>query len=776
MKKGELKNIPLVAMRGVVMFPNTVNHFDVSRDSSIKSINYCLDKGDMIFLTCQKDISVEHPEINDLYSYGIVADVRQVLKINEDLLRVLVDCKYRAKLHSIYTYEGIRFSEVSREDAHRILKKDEKTAAALVRSLQEQLNIFVGFVPKIANDILMKVYSDISPAELVEYLAFNLPLQYQDKQTILSEASSVKRLSLLLDLLVKENDVLKIEQEINEKVQDSMMQNQREFYLREQMRTISEELGEEPQVDQDYNKHHLKIESLPLESTYKEKLHKEVNHLSQQSPSSPEYAVIDQYLETVLNLPWNIYTKDNLDIKRAQRILDKDHYGLTEVKDRIVEYLAVRARTGRQGGQILCLVGPPGVGKTSIAKSLADSMGRKFVRMSLGGVRDEAEIRGHRRTYVAAMPGKIIAAIQQAGSSNPLILLDEIDKLGNDYKGDPSSALLEVLDPEQNNSFVDHYLDIPYDLSNAIFVTTANDGGSIPSALYDRMEVIELSSYTRIEKYNIAKKYLLPKQKRIHGLTSSNIVVPDHIINQLIEGYTDEAGVRGLEKVIAKLCRKVVKTMSLQNRSKINVTKQFLLEQLGAPISHDTAIATVDTIGLVNGLAWTAVGGVTLPIEVVIYPGNGKITLTGSLGDVMKESAQLALTIAKMNAHKYGIDPKVFTENDIHLHAPEGAVKKDGPSAGVTMVTAIVSAACKKAVKCNFSMTGEITLQGKVLPIGGLKEKLIAAYKENISDVIIPKANIPNLRDIPEEVLNSLRIHPVSTIDEVLSLALSKES
>ena len=775
MRIDDLLVFPIVAMRGVVLFPDTVNHFDVSREASIKSVNYCLDKGERIFLVCQKDISVEYPKEKDLYSYGVVAEVRQVLKINNELFRVLVDCKFRAKLFTLQQHDDVVFAGVLREDARKILKKDMTTASALVRSVQEQLNIYSNYVPKMANDILLKAYSNSNPKELVEYLAFNLPLQYQDKQEILNESSSLKRLSILLDVLAKENDVLKIEQEINEKIQDSMMQNQREFYLREQMRTISEELGEETTTEQDFNDLHIKVEGLPIDSIYKEKLHKEVNRLSQQPPSSPEYAVIDQYLDTVLNLPWDKYTTDNLDIVRAQKILDKDHYGLKEVKDRIVEYLAVRARTGKQGGQILCLVGPPGVGKTSVAKSLADSMGRRFVRMSLGGVRDEAEIRGHRRTYVAAMPGKIISAIQQAGSSNPLILLDEIDKLGNDYKGDPSSALLEVLDPEQNNSFVDHYVDIPFDLSNVVFVTTANDGSTIPAPLYDRMDVIELSSYTRMEKFNIAKKYLVPKQRKKHGLSSSDVSISDSIIYELIDGYTEEAGVRNLEKTIAKLFRKVVKEIALNPEEKIHITKQFLKTNLGAPISQESAVASKDTIGLVNGLAWTAVGGVALPIEVVFYPGSGRITLTGSLGDVMKESAQLAVTISKLNADKLGISKEVFTENDIHLHAPEGAVKKDGPSAGVTMVTALVSAACKIPAKCDFAMTGEITLQGKVLPIGGLKEKLIAAYKEKIHHVIIPKANVPNLQDVPEEVLSAIEIHPVTSIDEVLALALCKE-
>ena len=775
MRVDDLLVFPVVAMRGVVLFPDTVNHFDVSRDASIKSVNYCLDRGERIFLVCQKDISVEYPKEKDLYSYGVVAEVRQVLKINNELFRVLVDCKYRARIFTLQQHDDVVFAGVLREDARKILKKDLTTASALVRSLQDQLNTFTNFVPKIANDILLKAYSNTNPKELVEYLAFNLPLQYQDKQDILNESSSLKRLSILLDILAKETDVLKIEQEINEKIQDSMMQNQREFYLREQMRTISEELGEEPSLEQDFNDLHLRVESLPIDTVYKEKLHKEVNRLSQQPPSSPEYAVIDQYLDTILNLPWDKYTTDNLDIIRAQRILDKDHYGLKEVKDRIVEYLAVRARTGKQGGQILCLVGPPGVGKTSVAKSLADSMGRRFVRMSLGGVRDEAEIRGHRRTYVAAMPGKIISAIQQAGSANPLILLDEIDKLGNDYKGDPSSALLEVLDPEQNNSFVDHYLDIPFDLSNVVFVTTANDGSAIPAPLYDRMDVIELSSYTRLEKYHIAKKYLIPKQRKKHGLSSTDVTISDSIIYELIDGYTEEAGVRNLEKTIAKLFRKVVKEIAINPDQKIHITKKFIKENLGAPISQESAIANKDTVGLVNGLAWTAVGGVALPIEVVFYPGNGKITLTGSLGDVMKESAQLAVTISKLNAEKLGISNQIFTERDIHLHAPEGAVKKDGPSAGVTMVTALVSAACNIPARCDFAMTGEITLQGKVLPIGGLKEKLIAAYKEKIKHVIIPHANIPNLQDVPEEVMNAIEIHPVSSIDEVLSLALRKE-
>ncbi len=765
----------MVAMRGVVLFPDTVNHFDVSREASMNSVNYCLENSEKIFLIAQKDLSVEYPKEKDLYRYGVVADVRQVLKINDNLFRVLVECKYRAKMVSLSESNGVVFAGICRDDARKILSKDSSTASALVRSIQDQLETYASFVPRMSNDVLLKAFSKPDPKEFVEYLAFNLPIDYHDKQDILEESSSIKRLSMLLNLLAQENDVLRIEQEINEKVQDSMMQNQREFYLREQMRTISQELGEEVPMDQDYSNLHLRIESLPLDEAYKEKLHKEVNRLSQQSPNSPEYAVIDQYLDTVLNMPWRVFSKDNLDIRHAQRVLDKDHYGLQEVKDRIVEYLAVRARTGKQGGQILCLVGPPGVGKTSIAHSLADSIGRKFVRMSLGGVRDEAEIRGHRRTYVAAMPGKIISAIQQAGTSNPLILLDEVDKLGADYKGDPSSALLEVLDPEQNNSFVDHYLDVPFDLSNVIFITTANDGNAIPAPLYDRMDVIELSSYTRLEKFNIAKKHLLPKQKKNHGLTGADFTISDRNLYYVIDAYTEEAGVRKLEKTISKLLRKAVKQLALEPGKKINATRNFILESLGAPISKDSAVSKKDAVGLVNGLAWTSVGGVTLPIEVVTYEGNGKITMTGSLGDVMKESAQLAVTITRVNAAHYNIPADFFAKHDIHLHAPEGAVPKDGPSAGVTMTTALVSAASGRKVRADVAMTGEITLQGKVLPIGGLKEKMIAAYKEEIPNVIIPSGNVANLKEVPEEVLSSIHVIPVSTADEVLENALVKE-
>ncbi len=767
-----LQSFPMVAMRGVVLFPDTVNHFDVSREASMRAVNYCLDNNEKIFLIAQRDISVEHPKEKDLYRYGVVAEIRQVLKINEDLFRVLVECRFRAKMISVAEKENVVFATVCRDDARKILSKDASTASALVRSIQDQLETYASYMPRMSNDIMLKAFSKPDPKEFVEYLAFNLPIDFQDKQDILEESSSIKRLSMLLNLLVQENDVLRIEQEINEKVQDSMMQNQREFYLREQMRTISQELGEEIPSDQDFGAFHLKIEGLPLEEAHKEKLHKEVVRLSQQSPNSPEYAVTDQYLDTVLNLPWTVFSKDNLDIRHAQRILDKDHYGLQEVKDRIVEYLAVRARTGKQGGQILCLVGPPGVGKTSIARSLAESIGRKFVRMSLGGVRDEAEIRGHRRTYVAAMPGKIISAIQQAGTANPLILLDEVDKLGADYKGDPSAALLEVLDPEQNYSFVDHYLDIPFDLSNIIFITTANDGAAIPAPLYDRMDVIELSSYTRLEKFNIAKKHLLPKQKRNHGITSADFSISDQNLYHVIDDYTEEAGVRKLEKTLSKLLRKAVKKLALEPGKKVTATKQFILESLGAPISKDSAVSKTDTIGLVNGLAWTSVGGVTLPIEVVAYEGTGKITMTGSLGDVMKESAQLAATITRVNAEKYSIAKDYFAKHDVHLHAPEGAVPKDGPSAGVTMTTALVSVASGRKAKADLAMTGEITLQGKVLPIGGLKEKLIAAYKEGISNVIIPAGNVPNLKEIPEEVLSAIKIIPVNTIDEVLNHAL----
>ena len=772
LKHSNIQSLPVVPMRGVVLFPDTVNHFDVSRSFSIRAIDHCIETGDSLFLVAQNDINIETPQLSDLYSFGVVGEVRQVLRLKEDYLKVLVDCKYRAKLLSLTEVDGYLLGDVIQQNAHAIRGQDREEAEALMRHIHEQLSEFLGFLPKLSDEIYRKLNSNLSPEEWVEYVAFNLPFSFEDKQSILDQTSSFQRLKMMLDILVKENGAFQIEREINEKVKENMLQSQREYYLREQMRTISQELGEDPYYEEAPTNYDARIDALPIEQVYKDKLKKEAQRMMQQSPSSPEYGVIDQYLDTVCSLPWTEFTTDNLDIKSAQAVLDRDHYGLTDVKDRIIEYLAVRARTGGLNSQIICLVGPPGVGKTSIAKSLAEAMGRKFVRMSLGGVRDEAEIRGHRKTYVAAMPGRIISAIQQSGTANPLILLDEIDKLGNDYKGDPASALLEVLDPEQNQNFVDHYLDIPFDLSNVLFITTANERYSIPNALRDRMDVISLSSYTRTEKFHILKEHLLPKQMKKHGLLKKEVHISDRILYSLIDDYTSEAGVRNLERAVAKLLRKVVRTLQETGETSVRVTNDYLVKALGAPFNRDSLTSRKDTVGYVHGLAWTSAGGVLLPIETVILPGSGKITITGSLGDVMKESVQIALTVCKTLSKDYTFRYNELDKVDIHIHAPEGATPKDGPSAGVTITTALMSALTGIPVHKDVAMTGEITLQGRVLAIGGLKEKLLAAYQEKIHKVLIPKSNMVDLRDVPQEVLDELEIIPVDSVKSLLKDAL----
>lgn len=775
LNKDSVSEMPMLAMREVVVFPDTVNHFDVSREVSVNAIEHCMETGQSIFLVTQIDSSVEDPAMSDVYTYGVVSDVKQVLKVRDGIMKVIVDCKYRARLISFSKLDGMYWASIHKRDATAIRSTEEENARALSRKIREELDVYASFNPRLSTDIIKTANSGISLEKLSEYLAFNLPLETKDKQSVLQQTSSFKRLEILLNIIVKENSVLGIEQEINERVQQNMLNNQREYYLREQMRTISQELGEEYEDSRDSANLKERINALPLEDTFKEKLLKEVDRLSQNPPSSPEYALIDQYLDTVLSLPWSISTKDSFNVEKARRILERDHYGLKDVKERVLEYIAVRSRTTAINGQIICLVGPPGVGKTSIARSLAESMGRKFSRMSLGGVRDEAEIRGHRRTYIGAMPGRIIASVQQAGTNNPLILMDEIDKLGSDYKGDPSSALLEALDPEQNASFMDHYIDVPFDLSNIFFITTANDINSIPSALRDRMDVIELSSYTRVEKFHIAKSHLLKKQMERHGMTKNDVRITDKALYSIIDDYTVEAGVRNLERSIAKVLRKAAIQLSEGASTPISVNNKNIESFLGVPYNRESIASQEDAIGIVNGLAWTAAGGTLLPIEAVVIPGTGRLDITGSLGDVMKESIKLAITFGRTLKGKYKFPDKFLNEYDIHVHAPEGAVPKDGPSAGVTISTAIVSAVCGIPVRKDVAMTGEITLQGRVLAIGGLKEKLIAAHKEKIRTVLIPDANVPDLQEIPDEVKNELNIIPVKRITEVLDVALKND-
>ena len=767
-------NLPLVAMRGVVVFPKTINHFDVGRGKSITAIETSMRNRTPVFLIAQRDIQTETPEKEDLFRYGVVAEVQQVLRFSDSYIKVIVDCKYRARLIELYDQNDYYSAEILRSDIRGIREADSFSIDAMARAIREQLGIYIEHVPKLSEDIILKALSNNEPETLADYLAFNLNIDFSDKQAILEAPSVIKRLKLMHDVLVRENQVLKIEKEINEKVQEALDNNQKEYYLREQIKAITNELGNgSGNVFSEADEFRSKIQAMPLEKEYIDKLLKEVDRLVSTPSNSSEAAVIHAYLDTVVELPWGIFTKDDFNIKRASTILNRDHYGLKKVKERMLEFLAVRALTNRMNGSIICLVGPPGVGKTSIATSIAEALGRKFVRMSLGGVNDESEIRGHRRTYVASMAGRIMSAISHAGSCNPLMLLDEIDKMTQNFRGDPASALLEVLDPEQNSTFKDHYLDVPFDLSQVLFITTANNPSEIPPALYDRMDVIELSSYTREEKFKIAKLHLIKKQLIKHGLAKNQFHITDGALYALIDQYTHEAGVRNLERQLASLMRKAAKQLVAGEAKALKVVNASLEPLLGPPIVHESIIARGPSIGIANGLAWTPVGGDVMPIETTVIHGTGKMEITGSLGDVMKESAKLAVTYVRTLPENYNIPDNLMSDYDIHIHVPEGAVPKDGPSAGVTLTVSLVSGLCGIPVKSDIAMTGEITLKGRVLAIGGLKEKLIAAYKEKLNNVIIPRDNMADLQEIPEEILGAMNIVPVDRVENVLQHALT---
>ena len=723
--------LPAIALRGLVVFPNNIVHFEVGRAKSIAAIEAAMHANSSVFLVAQKEMDVEEPTMPDLYGYGVIAEIKQVLRVSDDLVKVLVEGKTRARLLELNDGDFLQASV--RPVPVRGIGADKRTQTeALVRSLKDCFEEYLSYSPQISKDIIYNIVSSDSPLFLSEYMPANLLLKYEDKQTILNESSLLSRLEKLLMLLRQECQVLEIERDLDDKVNASLDKGQREYYLREQMHIISEELGDSEDTRAEADTYRQKIAALKLDDESTEKLLKECDRLARMQSNSAESGVIRSYLDTCLGLPWHITTEDDLDQAHARRVLDREHYGLQKVKERILELLAVRKLNTEVKGQIVCLVGPPGVGKTSIAHSIADCMGRKFARMSLGGVHDEAEIRGHRRTYIGAMPGRIISAINSAKSSNPVILLDEIDKLAGDYKGDPSSALLEVLDPEQNRTFKDNYLDIPFDLSEVLFITTANDASTIPGPLYDRMDVIELPSYTRTEKFNIAKRHLLPKQLKNNGL-DGKVTMTSGAIYEIIDGYTREAGVRNLERTITSVLRKCAQKIAAGETEKISVSGTMVKSLLGPEKVKPTFISRTDSVGIANGLAWTSVGGEMLPVEVAVIPnGTGKIEITGSLGDVMKESAQLAVTYARVHAEEYGIAPDRFKNTDLHIHAPEGAVPKDGPSAGVTLTTALVSALSGIPVRHDLAMTGEITLHGNVLPIGGLKEKSMAAFREGI--------------------------------------------
>ncbi|MBR2868666.1 MAG: endopeptidase La [Clostridia bacterium] len=776
MREESLRLMPAVALRGLVVFPGMFLHFDVGREKSINALKKAMDTDQEIFLVTQKDISVDDPDFSQLYEIGVVASVKQVLKLpgKSGNVRVAVEGLYRARL-----VEGMMAKNNShlkamiypvKEPSIRADKEDY--AKALVRHAKDVFAEYSEFAPQMPSDLVTSVMQEDNCGALADYIAGNIMLEYADRQRILDILNPVKRLEELCVLLANEGNLLSIEAEIGDKVQEAIDKNQREYYLREQMKIISAELGGGVSQEEELSEFREKIFYLKASDDVKEKLFKECDKLEKYSPSSPEAAVSRNYIEACLELPWGVFSKENSDIRKSEKILNDDHYGLDKVKQRILEYLAVRALAPDIKGQIICLSGPPGVGKTSIARSLAKATGRSYARISLGGVKDEAEIRGHRKTYIGSMPGRIINALKQAGTSNPLILLDEIDKLSSDYKGDPTSALLEVLDPEQNNSFRDHYIELPYDLSKVMFITTANVRSNIPEPLQDRMEIIELGSYTFEEKFNIAKKHLVPKQIKRHGMTSKQLKITDKALRLIIEGYTREAGVRALEQQIAAVCRKAAMQIISDGTEKISVKPENVEELIGSRKFRNDTLIKENEVGVVNGLAWTAVGGDMLEVEAAVLDGSGKLELTGSLGDVMQESAKAAVSYIRSKSDKLPISTSFYKDKDIHIHVPEGATPKDGPSAGVTIATALVSALSNRKVRKDVAMTGEITLRGRVLPIGGLKEKSMAAYRAGITTVIIPYDNIPDLDEVDPKVKEAITFLPVKTVSAVWDAAL----
>lgn len=768
-------HLPAIALRGLVVFPNNLVHFEVGRAKSIAAVEWAMANNSNVFLVTQKEMGTDEPAAEDLYAYGVVAEVKQVLRVSDELVKVLVEGKTRAKMLGLDGSGSFLLASVRPAPVRGVKADDSIRLEALLRSLKSCFDEYLGMNPRLGKDVVFSIVSSDDPVFLSEYIPANLLFRYEDKQAVMNENTLTGRLQRLIEMLRRECQVMRVEKEIADKVNEAMDRNQREYYLHEQLHVINDELGEGDDTHAEADEYRRRIQELHLAEDSEKKLLKEVDRLAKMQSSNQEAAIIRTYLDTCLDLPWNTFTVDDLDIARAQQILDRDHYGLKKVKDRILEILAVRKLSPDVKAQIICLAGPPGVGKTSIARSIAESLGRKYVRLSLGGVRDEAEIRGHRRTYIGAMPGKIISAMITAKSSNPLMLLDEIDKLAGDFRGDPAAALLEALDPEQNGTFNDHFLDIPYDLSHVLFITTANDLGSIPGPLRDRMDVIELPSYTRVEKYNIARKHLLPKQLKLCGL-SGKVTLSQSALYDIIDGYTREAGVRNLERTITSVLRKCARKIASGEVESVSVTTSSLEELLGPRQVKADFLNRTNMVGVANGLAWTSVGGETLPIEVqVMDEGSGKITVTGSLGDVMKESAQLAVTYVRVHAAEYGIDPERLKKCDLHIHAPEGAVPKDGPSAGVTLTTALVSCLSGMPVRGDVAMTGEITLHGNVLPIGGLREKSMAAYREGMKLVLIPKGNEPDLYEVDDEVKKNLEFLPVTNLSQVLEAALLRE-
>lgn len=768
--KERVTMLPVLPLRGLVVFPGTVLSFDVGRKKSSAALKAAMERDQLIFAVAQKEVYVEDPEEGNLYEIGCVVKVRQVLKVAENAVRVLVEGLYRAKHGSLFNGRGFPISEIT-EIRDKPIKNRPVYVESLLRRIRTQFEKYAEVYSNVAPDVIMRIAETSEVGFLADYIASNIPAPYDDKQYVLEQDDPIHRAKILIEMLDKEREIGEIDRRISEKTKAAIDENQREYYLREQIKAISSELYGDDSADE-IDEYHYKIDLLTASDEVKETLHKEVNKLAKMPSGSHEGTVVRGYLDTCIELPWNRDTAVSTDIKKAEKILNRDIYGMDKVKERILEMLSVYAVAPNIKGQIICLVGPPGVGKTSIGKTVAECMGRKFARVSLGGVHDEAEIRGHRKTYIGAMPGKIIDAVRKSGSGNPLILLDEVDKLGSDYKGDPSSAMLEVLDPEQNNTFVDHFVEIPYDLSRAVFIATANTADAIPAPLLDRMEVIELGSYTREEKFNIAKKHLVPKEISRHGLDNKRLKIADSAIYALIDYYTREAGVRNLERKLAALCRKSAKIIASGEAAKVTLKEADVEKMLGKRRFKPETILKKDEVGIINGLAWTAVGGEIMQLEIASMAGTGKIELTGSLGDVMKESAMAAVSYVRANAERLNIDPEFYKKRDIHIHATEAAVPKDGPSAGVTMTVGLVSELTGRPVKRDVAMTGEVTIRGRVLPIGGLKEKSMAAYRGGVKTVFIPKDNVADLDEVDKTVKANVRFVPVSSVDEIIKEAL----
>lgn len=769
------RTLPLIPLRGLAIFPYTILNFDIGRESSLKALDEAMLGDELIFLTSQKEAEIDEPTEEDFYHVGTICKVKQMIKLPGDTVRVLVEGISRGTIEEINQDKGYFEAVIDEIVYNEDEIVNDMEVEALIRNVLESFEEYINIGNRVSPEILVSLEEIENPDRFVDTIASNIYLKPEQKQQILEEFDIAKRLELLYSILLEEIDILKIEKKITLRVKKQMNKVQKEYYLREQLKAIQKELGEED-ISSESQEYREKLKKIKAPKETKAKIQKEIDKFSRISPASPDISVSRNYLDTIFSLPWNKETKDKLDIKKAKEVLDKEHYGMEKVKERILEFLAVRSLSKSLKGPIICLVGPPGVGKTSIAKSIAASLNRKFVRISLGGVRDEAEIRGHRRTYVGAIPGRIINGVKESGTKNPVFLLDEIDKMASDYKGDISSAMLEVLDPEQNKNFVDHYLEIPFDLSKILFVTTANSLSTIPGPLLDRMEIIELSGYIEEEKLNIAQKYLLVKQIEENGLKEDFVKIDDETMRDIISYYTREAGVRTLERTIGKICRKIAKKyVEDPTLTEVVVKKEDLEEYLGKDKYTFDLAGVKPEIGMVTGLAWTAVGGVTLNVEVNVLKGKGQVVLTGQLGDVMKESAQTAISYIRSISDRFDIPDDFYQTKDIHIHIPEGATPKDGPSAGVTMATAVISALTKIPVRCDVAMTGEITLRGRVLPVGGIKEKLLAAHRAGIKKVLLPEECKAQLDEIPQNVKDQMEFVLVKHLDEVLEHALVKD-